>query len=267
MNTPPHATTPVHFDRLTRTELADLAPRALAVIPMGSTEQHGPHLPSGTDTRIITEIAHRATVLVGDRVPVVVLPTLPFGVAGHHVPFGATGSVSHAVYLDMLTELGQSLVGSGFGRLMFLNGHGGNDPAVQTVGARLVTECALPVSVAATSYWTAAGPLLAEFSDILGPTPGHAGTFETSCMLAIDPASVRLDRLPDPEPAREPLADAGLSGAVVSRAGIWMASDGRTDSAAGAHAGLGDRALTVIAEAVADLMVTFHASTPVGTGR
>ena len=73
---------------LTRVEAGALAPSAVALFPVGATEQHGPHLPTGTDAVVIEEIAQRAANRVGDRVPVVVTPTLPFGSSHHHLPFG-----------------------------------------------------------------------------------------------------------------------------------------------------------------------------------
>lgn len=253
--------TALHFDRLTRAELRELAPGAVALVPLGSTEQHGPHLPSGTDTAIINAIATRAVAQLGADVPVVVLPTMPYGVAGHHLPFGATGSLSHARYLDLLTELGESLVESGFRRLVFLNGHGGNDPAIQTVGNTLVNERHLDVHVAATSYWAVGAAALADFEDRIGPIPGHAGSFESSCILAIAPDLVRLDAVPAAEAERQPLTRSGLPGAVVSRPGIWQASDGRSDDSHRADATLGDQALTAVATAVADFLRHFYDST------
>jgi creatinine amidohydrolase len=250
-----------NFEELTRNELSELAPRALVVVPVGSVEQHGPYLPVGVDCAIVSELARRAAEQAGQTVPVLVTPTLPFGFAHHHVPFGGTVSVNVGTYQQLLTDIGASLVASGFRRIFFLNGHGGNDPSIQAVGDRLVFELGLDVHVAAASYWTCAADVLADLVIGRGPVPGHAGVFETSCMLAIAPHLVRTDVLPSTDGVLLPLAASAMSEAVVRRPDLWNASDGRTDDAAGASNALGEKALAAIAERVARFMVDFHEST------
>ncbi|MEV0792562.1 creatininase family protein [Kribbella sp. NPDC050459] len=251
----------LNFEELTRDELSELAPRALVVVPVGSIEQHGPHLPVGVDCVIVSELARRAAAEAGRTMPVLVTPTLPFGFAQHHVPFGGTVSINVATYQEVLTDIGKSLVASGFRRLFFLNGHGGNDPSVQAVGDRLVFELGLDVHVAAASYWTCAADILAGLDLGIGPVPGHAGAFETSCMLAIAPDQVRTEVLPIADGILQPLAATAMGEAVVRRPGVWSASDGRTDDASGASAALGEKALTAIAERVARFVIDFHQST------
>ena len=81
------------FAELTRTELAALAPLALAVVPLGATEQHGPHLPTGTDSLHAEWVARDAAQQASAEIQLVVTPTLPFGSSEHHFPFGATISL------------------------------------------------------------------------------------------------------------------------------------------------------------------------------
>src|SRR5712691_8251610 len=88
------------FAELSRTDLADLAPRSLAIVPLGATEQHGPHLPTGTDFFHAEWVARDAAKRAAGRISLVVTPTLPFGSSEHHFPFGATISLSTTVYYE-----------------------------------------------------------------------------------------------------------------------------------------------------------------------
>ncbi|BCJ34234.1 creatinine amidohydrolase [Actinocatenispora thailandica] len=248
------------FEEQTRDRLRELAPSSTALVPVGSTEQHGPHLPVCTDTTIVTALAHRAAEAA--EVPVVVTPTLPYGFAHHHLPFGGTVSLALAGYLDALTDIGRSLAVDGFRRIVFLNGHGGNDGAVRSVGDRIVFERELDVHVAGTSYWTCAAEVLAGTELGVGPVPGHAGGFETSCMLALRPDLVRRELAPAPEPDLQPLAYSDIPGATIRRAGVWAASDGRTDDSRHASAEAGERALALVAASVTAFLTEFHHSVP-----
>jgi creatinine amidohydrolase len=246
------------FDTLTRDDVRQLAPNATVVVPLGSIEQHGPHLPVQTDTTIVTALAERAVELAARQVPVVVTPTLPVGFAHHHLSFGGTLSLGLTTYLDVITSLGESLAVGGFTRIVFLNGHGGNDASIRAVGDRLVTERGYDIQVAGTSYWTCAADALAELDPRIGPMPGHAGSFETSCMLALRPELVRTDRMPLPENDLQPLAKIAMPGAAVRRAHAWTVSVGRTDDARYASAALGERILDTVSARIADFIVAFH---------
>src|SRR6185503_13475176 len=109
------------FAELTREELKVLAPDALAVVPLGATEQHGPHLPTGTDffhAEWVARDAARRAAAAGT--PLVVTPTLPFGSSEHHFPFGGTISLSTTVYYDAVTGIVESLVRDGFRRIFLV---------------------------------------------------------------------------------------------------------------------------------------------------
>ena len=145
--------------------------RVLAV-PLGSLEQHGPHLPLDTDTRIAAAVAEGlATRCAG----VVLAPAVPYGASGEHAAFPGTLVVGHAVLADLLTELVRSARTS-FTGVVLVSAHGGNEEALSLLQARGA----------------------AEGDDVLVWRPraaggdAHAGRTETSLMLAIDPASVRL---------------------------------------------------------------------------
>jgi len=129
-----------------------------------------------------------------------------------------------ATYSAVLCDIGASLAASGFRRVFFLNGHGGNESPMREALDRIVFERALDIHVPASSYWTCAADALTSFAPAVGPIPGHA-----SCMLALHPDLVRLDQRLAPEPELKPLARSDLPGTHVRRAGMWEASDGRTD--------------------------------------
>lgn len=249
----------IRFEDATRTELRETAPHATVVVPVGSVEQHGPHLPVSADALIVSALADRAAVYAADRIPVIVTPTLPFGFAAHHLPFGGTISVGMSTYIDLLTEIGKSLAAGGFRRIVFLNSHGGNDGPLRVIGDRLVFELGLDIHVATTSYWDCAAEALAELDLDIHSVPGHAGSFETSCLLALRPDLVRADRIPAPEAALQPLASDDLA-AIVRRPGVWEVSDGRTDDSRQASAEIGERALHAVSEQIGEFLVRFHRS-------
>ncbi|MEI7772206.1 MAG: creatininase family protein, partial [Chloroflexales bacterium] len=200
------------LDELTRAEARALAPDALVVLPVGATEQHGPHLPVGTDRMIVEHVARAAAAQVAGAIPVVVAPTLPFGSSHHHVPFGGTLSLGTETYYRALVDLAESLIASGFRRIFILNGHGGNSELIQLVARDLALKH--PATLAAAPYWTIAwDALVAERAHVAAGLPGHAGTFETSLVLALRPDLVR-----EPRPHRDAPADTDPRGRSPYRA-------------------------------------------------
>jgi creatinine amidohydrolase len=191
---------------------------------------------------------------------VLLAPTLPFGFAHHHVPFGGTISLSSTTYLDVLTDIVTTLSREGFRRVVLLNGHGGNESAARLAADRVGYELQLDVHVAAGSYWALAASFLETVDLPTGVVPGHAGHFETSIMLALSPDAVHLDARPADDEPTTPLGVPEHAGAHIRRPGLWESSDGRTDDARLADADLGSRLLAGIAESVAEFLVAFHRS-------
>lgn len=229
------------WDRLTREEIGALAADALLVVPVGSTEQHGPHLATGTDALIATAVAERAAAAAAKPETIVLAPTLAYGASDHHLPFGGTLSLGVSTYQLVLSDLLASAASAGFRRVFVLNGHGGNAAA-----------CAIAVAEASRRHGllaaTAMPSDLVEAGAIEGPLHGHAGSFETSLVLALDPERVRLD-LARPSPGGG--ARTRPRGLVVGEPGRWQELDGFTDRPDEASRERGEQALTACVAAVA----------------
>jgi creatinine amidohydrolase len=245
------------FAELTREALRVLAPTALAVVPVGATEQHGPHLPTGTDFFHAEWVARAAARQVADEIPIVVAPTLPFGSSEHHFPFGGTISIPTTTYYDVVTAIVESLVRDGFRRIFIVNGHGGNHELIQLVARDVALR--RPVAVAAASWWSAAWDVLvAEGAHEVGRLPGHAGVFETSLVLAMRPELVAAERPHRDNPgSTDPRHWPGLH--REERHGFWQSIDGYGDSPDLGDGEKGRRWLDVSAAELARLFRAFHA--------
>jgi len=234
--------------------------RGIALLPIGSQEQHAGHLPMGTDTLLAEAVLDRAEALLteDDGEPELVrLPALPFGHSPHHL-FAAAVSLSAPTLGAVLDDVLDSLATSGYRRIMVVNGHGGNDEIMRLAVKRFALRS--DVTAAACSYWT----VTAEADDSGRPevTPGHAGWFETSLMLAAHPRLVRT-----PVPARPPVDPPPLfdnppwPGLTVERHGEWARVGGSTDDASSADAAAGRRLLEARALGLARAIRAFDAAT------
>jgi creatinine amidohydrolase len=243
------------LEELTREEARAAAADALLVLPVGATEQHGPHLPVGVDSYAVTHIARAAAAEIAGQIPVLVAPTLPFGSSHHHLPFGGTLSLGTETYYRVLSDLAESLIIGGFRRMFILNGHGGNSELIQLVARDLALKH--PAHLAAAPYWTIAWEaLVAEQAHANAGLPGHAGTFETALMLALHPQLVR-----EPRPHRDAPAGVHPRGFQPYRAelhGAWQRIDGYTDSPDQASVELGQRYIAIIVSEVARALVEFY---------
>lgn len=193
-----------HFGELTRGELRNHAMAGgVLVIPLGALEQHGPHLPTCTDAAIAEKLLLRATEITALPCPLVIAPTFVYGSSDHHLPFGGTLSISTQTYLSLLMDLGRSAAASGFSRLLFFNGHGGNHE-LANLAARDLSLAGL-LQVACGSWWQIAAKELREWAECTGRfVPGHAGALETSLALTLFPELVETPpRRADDELARQ----------------------------------------------------------------
>src|SRR4051812_38235427 len=145
---------------LTWPEVKSLDFGSLVVLfPTGAFEQHGPHLPFTTDTDIVSAIGSAIEQRMADRV--LLLPTLWPGLSTHHMHFPGTLDVPQMAYIQLVTELGKSIVSMGAKRAFILNGHGGNDTPLRAALRELKTAVPKTKFVFA-SYWSLAAKTLRE---------------------------------------------------------------------------------------------------------
>jgi creatinine amidohydrolase len=146
---------------------------ALLALPLGSLEQHGPHLPLDTDTRIAEALA---LGLASRRPDVAVAPPVAYGASGEHAAFPGTLLVGHEPLAALIVELVRS-ARAAFRGVVLVNAHGGNEAALATVARRCAGE----------------GDDVLVWGTVLPGGDAHAGRTETSLMLALDAGAVRMD--------------------------------------------------------------------------
>ena len=202
-------------------------PRRLLVVPVGSLEQHGPHLPLDTDTRIAVAVARRACA---GRAGVALAPAFCIGASGEHADFPGTLSIGTVALSALLVELGRH-ASLHWPALLLVNGHGGNAAAVEAAAGRLGYEGR------AAHAWHAGLP----------SGDAHAGRFETSIMLALAPGAVHLDlaRRGDIRPISEVMP-------MLHEHGVRAVSpNGVLGDPAGASADEGERLLARLTQGLA----------------
>jgi len=154
----------------------------IAIIPTGSTEQHGPHLPLGTDYLIAEYLAKR----VAENIDVVVTPVIPIGYAHYHQGFTGTLSVNPEILTSYYQGIVDSLISYGITHFMFINGHGGNYTVLQNICRNLRIR---GIAGAILQWFFIAGKLKKEWGEIF-----HGDIIETSLAMLISPESVKLDK-------------------------------------------------------------------------
>ena len=175
----------VEWARLKAHELRALAGKnAVVIVPIASIEQHGPHLPVMTDTRLGREVACRAARKASATRPTVVTPVIWHGLSEHHMPYGGTLTLDLDTFIAVLRCIIGSLVRNGFKDVLISNSHGGNILAMQTAADQLSLE--LGATIVATTYVREAADA---FEKLLEDQPQimHACEGETSMMMAIEP--------------------------------------------------------------------------------
>jgi creatinine amidohydrolase len=163
------------------------------VVPTGSIEQHGPHLPFDTDSFLCTRVVEAAAARASESGPVLLTPTVCFGASEHHMAFAGTVTLEPGTFADTVAEICTSLAEHGFRRLLVVNGHGGNTALLAATVQQLGFEA--PVLAAAVDYYSFARDVVAEVRESPPGGIGHACEFETSLMLHLRPESVRRERI------------------------------------------------------------------------
>lgn len=253
---------------MTRAEVRSAASTAIAVLPIGSQEQHREHLPMGTDTFLVEAVLRQATA--SHPSDLVILPALPFGYSDHHL-FSAAVSLSPQTHLAVLADIFLSLTKSGFRRILVVNGHGGNQETM-SLAIKQHSLSHHNMALGACSYWLvtpdSADDAADDTAQVEQPelTPGHAGWFETSLMLAAKPNLVRQGsiRYKAVEPA--PVFDKPpYPGLQAERSGEWGRVDGGTDPAESANAEAGHTLFARRARGLANAITAFDRATSLET--
>ncbi|MGH8914512.1 MAG: creatininase family protein [Acidimicrobiia bacterium] len=169
---------------MTQPQAEEALGRGTAVLVTGSIEQHGGHLPLGTDAFAALTIALR----VGERLDAPVLPLSPVGVAPYHLPWPGSLTLKSETLVALMVDVCEGLAAAGVERVIVVNWHEGNSTAVRLGADRVQSEFPVRVIVAETHVITnGLFPEEMEFT--------HAGSMETAAILAHDPSLVRLDHL------------------------------------------------------------------------
>lgn len=220
---------------LSARQIGALPKDTVALLPVGAVEQHGPHLPVGTDMLINRGIVARAMELLPDDVPLVLLPEQAIGASTEHARFPGTLSYPFSPLLEQWKTLLRAVARVGFSRVLVYNTHGGNHDLLYPLGVELRDE--LGIVVAYTSRGAAGVPDgLFDLPDLRHDI--HAGAIETSIMLALYPELVAIEHTKDFQSRAALFEDAftylgaGIGGGRKAGFG-WMSSDLNADGCCG----------------------------------
>jgi creatinine amidohydrolase len=217
----------------------------VALIPTGSTEQHGPALPLGTDFLAARAIAGE----LEDRDDVAVLPTVPVGVSDHHRQYDGTLSVDPEVFEWYVRDVASSMANHGIRKGVFVNGHGGNTDALRRAARDLRAE--RTVFVAPWDWWDALDGLDEELFD---GGIGHADEMESSMVLSIAENLVRESALEDAEAGASDSWGASIHGADLGFDTADFSESGAVGTPTEATAEAGDRLFERSTEELAALV-------------
>ena len=235
------------FHELTSAKLSTLdREQTLVVIPLAAVEQHGPHMPTGTDTILCTALAEALESRLAEKV--LLTPTVWLGASAHHLRIGSTLDTALDTYVATLCDVARSLLDDGYRRIVFLNGHGGNiDPMRMAV--RLLQPEYVDALLVAGCYWSVADAGREAILDGDHKFVGHACEFETSLMLHLRPDLVDQSKLAD----AGQLVDDVIDGFYVSRDMTQRTREGFTGRPDLATAEKGERLFHTIVDRLVEL--------------
>lgn len=166
---------------------------SVALVPAGSVEQHGAHLPVGTDSILAEEVTRAAAEHVREGAPVLVAPTVEPGFSPHHRSFGRTITLGRETLVGLLEDVATSALAEGFDAVLFVNGHRGNSSMVESATG-VVGAANTDSAVACVTYFDLAAPHVDEIRRTEVGGMSHAGEFETSLMLHLRPDLVEEEQ-------------------------------------------------------------------------
>lgn len=220
---------------LATTDFAALDPATtVAVLPVGATEQHGPHLPLAVDQCLADAMVAAALPHLGAELPVLVLPTQQVGYSPEHASFAGTLTLPIETVIATWVALGECVARAGVKKLLLFNSHGGQASLLDIVARELRVRCGLIVY--GCSWWNL--PLGEPVTGLFTPDEHrfgvHAGAIETSLMLALAPQRVRMGAARDfPSSSRERATRYAVLGNGRSAKLGWAMQDYNPEGAAG----------------------------------
>lgn len=243
------------WSQLTTRDFAALDPATtIAVLPLGATEQHGPHLPLGVDSTLVDGIVASALPLLPAELPVLFLPSQPIGLSPEHARFPGTLTLSAETLIRLWREIGAGVAQAGVRKLLLFNAHGGHAGAMEIVARELRAAHGLIV-YSASWFNLPLGEAGAQFSAEEHRFGVHAGEIETSMMLALAPEQVDMRAARDfDSTSRQRAANYPLLGNGRSAKLGWAMEDYNSEGAAGnAAAASADKGRGVVEEAARQL--------------
>jgi creatinine amidohydrolase len=190
----------MRFEELSSLQVAALDRDIVLILPLGSVEQHGHHMPLGTDSMLAQALALAAA----ERLPytVAVLPSPWYGFSPHHMRFPGSVTLKAETLIAVASDIVDSVVEHGFRRVLIVNGHGGNGGIVDLLAATLGSRHHGYARIAGLTYFQLARDAIAALRETPAGGMGHACEFETAMLLHLRPDLVALDRAaatyPDP---------------------------------------------------------------------
>jgi creatinine amidohydrolase len=250
----------VLWQQMRRPELEDaMREKAVVIVPVGSTEQHGPHLPVDTDIHQAFEIAVRAAQAV-EGFRVVVAPPIWSGFSPHHMGFVGAISLRMQTFANLITDVCASIYAHGFRKIVLLNGHGGNMGVLTSTAMELSRR---DISVAVITYWRLIDHALKEVGESPLGGMAHAGEAETSLQLYLRPELVETSFTP--AEYRKPIANLGVPDMRSPSKVFFGMDDFRRDTMHGvagdpnfANAEKGQKFLEAAVEQVVTFLREFH---------
>ncbi len=246
---------------------AGQADQVVAVLPVAAIEQHGPHLPLSVDATLLQGVMDAALPQLPADLPVLFLPPQNVGLSPEHIRFPGTLTLSPATVIALWTEIGECVARAGIQKLLLFNGHGGQVSVMDIVARELRQRCGLLVYSASWFSLPLPDAVAGQFSAEEHRFGIHGGEIETSMMLHLAPATVRMEHARDWRSSSQDRAERyRLLGNGKSAKMGWAMQDyhpaGAVGNAAAATADRGRAVVQAAAEALVQLLQELHALPP-----
>jgi creatinine amidohydrolase len=205
----------MRWEEMTSPEIGALdRERTVVILPIGSVEQHGHHMPVGTDTLLAQTVSLAAAEMDGE---IIVMPPPWYGFSAHHMRFPGSVTLSAQTLIAVVEDIVASVVKHGFRRILIVNGHGGNGGVIDVLASTLGHKHYGIARIAALTYFTLAREAIARLRKSEPGGMGHACEFETSMIQHIRPDLVKIERarITYPNPGSRYLTTDLLGGSAI----------------------------------------------------